>query len=239
MGPCCLFRILCLALAVILHETTAWSLQQRQITIVPRIQYRNGSRCARRQSTSTQHSNSKDEYDNSGESEFKAQEEDGETLLRISLSINPANADPRPPSDDDGIRSSLLSYLQSFPFAAVLPVQPLTYKPTGSVSDGQAAGVEVVFLRKKTMEKGSEDGGIAVLVSTQSGGGMDRLEITAVRRAEGQFVSKVFSEGMIVKALVEGICGRIDDAADGGGSGVDDDELRKRVSVESIYHKWM
>ena len=48
---------------------------------------------------------------------------------------------------------SLRMYLRRYPFAAILPVQPLNYIPSET-------GVNVIFLRKKTQEKGSVDGGI-------------------------------------------------------------------------------
>lgn len=51
------------------------------------------------------------------------------------------------------LKSSLISNLQSTPFSALLPVQPLTYSPTSD-------GVSLSFLRKKTEEKSSREGGI-------------------------------------------------------------------------------
>lgn len=169
-----------------------------------------------------------------------------ETLLRISLSVNPLRDGATNRNEDDGVLDALQSYVQSFPFAAVLPVQPLTYRPRPG-PDGPS-GVDVTFLRKKTVEKGGEDGGVAFYISPPSpteptdgggvGGGERRVEITAVRNSEGQCVSKAFSEGVIVKALAKGLCERVD--GDAGSSSVDGgDELRRRVSVESIYHKWM
>jgi hypothetical protein len=52
------------------------------------------------------------------------------------------------------------AYSQSFPFAAVLPVQPLMYLPT---TEG---GVEIKFLRKKTDEKSGMDGGLCFFIET-------------------------------------------------------------------------
>jgi len=167
-----------------------------------------------------------------------------ETLLRISLSVNAhEDDDDGSVNESDGVLDALQSYLQSFPFAAVLPVQPLTYMPRPT-QDGPL-GVDVVFLRKKTVEKSGRDGGIAFYISppstttpTDGGAGSGRVEITAVRNSEGQCVSKAYSEGVIVKALAKGLCERVDGDA-GSSPGGGDDELRERVSVESIYHKWM
>jgi hypothetical protein len=74
-----------------------------------------------------------------------------ETLLAMHLSPLPGKS----------LRDSLTrisEYAQSFPFAAVLPVQPLHYLPT---EDG---GVELKFLRKKTDIKSGVDGGIRFFI---------------------------------------------------------------------------
>lgn len=70
------------------------------------------------------------------------------------------------------------------------------------------------------------------------------LEIVAVRNSEGQCVSKVFSEGIIVKALAKNLCEMLKGDGSSGSSsssslGRYDDTLAKKVSVYSIYHKWM
>jgi hypothetical protein len=75
-----------------------------------------------------------------------------EILLKINLALHPGV------STQDALQS-VATYSQSFPFAAVLPVQPLTYLPT---PDGN--GVEIKFLRKKTSEKSAVDGGIRFFV---------------------------------------------------------------------------
>ena len=141
-----------------------------------------------------------------------------EMLMKISFSMN------------DGISESesidlLRSYIASFPFSAVLPVQPLTYLPR---VDGN--GVDVSFLRKKTPEKGSIDGGIEFLISSKDG----RINLVAMRNAEGQTVSKVFTEGLIIKSFVSGIYGDED-----GRTGIGRDELLSKLSVETVLHKWM
>ena len=96
-------------------------------------------------------SSSDSSSDDVGSFEFDAS--NAETLLRINFSFNDD-------ADDDGrlALSAVQQYCQTFPFAAVLPVQPLTYIPV-QLPDGNPA-VKVSFLRKKTAEKGSIDGGI-------------------------------------------------------------------------------
>jgi hypothetical protein len=76
-----------------------------------------------------------------------------ETLLCLDLVVNPG-------VDVDAAVAKVSKFCQSFPFAAVLPVQPLHYVPV--YEDG---GVEVKFLRKKTTEKSSIDGGIRFFVT--------------------------------------------------------------------------
>eukprot|EP01083_Nonionella_stella_P097414 273813_1 len=122
---------------------------------------------------------------------------------------------------------SLQSYVASFPFAAVLPVQPMKYVPR---EDGP--GVDISFLRKKTMDKGAIDGGIHFIISSEKDGELIRLD--ARREAEGQTISKAFSEGLIIKTFVSGL---LDE--EGGRVGINKDELVSMVDVEKIIHKWM
>ncbi|KAL3816896.1 hypothetical protein ACHAXA_006972 [Cyclostephanos tholiformis] len=153
-----------------------------------------------------------------------------ETLLRINFSFD----------DDDG--SSALTavqrYTRSFPFAAILPVQPFTYLPV-TLPDGNQA-LKVSFLRKKTAEKGSEDGGIlfsSCLVSEEDcdDDGMlenyvKRIQLTAWRIKIGQTVSKAFSEKQIILAFVKGLIeGKGAEILKGGGN----------VEVDSVFHLWM
>ena len=127
---------------------------------------------------------------------------------------------------DSEMLGKVLDYVASFPFSAVLPVQPLTYTPR---DDGR--GVDVTFLRKKTQEKGSVDGGMTFLLSLNGEG---EIVILATRNSEGQVISKVFSEGMVIKAFVSGLWGE-----EGGRVGLGYEELMDIVSVESVIHKWM
>jgi len=104
--------------------------------------------------------------------------------------------------------------------------------------DGNPA-VKVSFLRKKTAEKGSMDGGIlfsSSLVSEEDcdKGGTDNytknIQLTAWRITKGQTVSKIFSEKQIILAFVKGLGeerGK-EILADGG-----------NVEVDSVFHLWM
>ena len=137
-----------------------------------------------------------------------------DTLLRVHLS-------PRPGVSIDDALGKVSKYTTSFPFAAVLPVQPLHYLPT---PDG---GVDVKFLRKKTKEKGSLDGGIRFFIGKER----DGIEIVAKRNSEGQTVPKIFSERLIVQAYAKGISG--DEVEKTGMPPID------YVALDSIFHKWM
>jgi len=155
-----------------------------------------------------------------------AESNKGEVLMKISFSLKEGHDDKTKAID------ILRSYVASFPFSAVLPVQPLTYLPR---EDGK--GVDVSFLRKKTQEKGSIDGGIEFLISSgQAVNGNDTLEtidLVAIRNDEGQSISKVFSEGLIVKSLTSGLYG------EGGYVGKGKDELFAILTMDKVVHKWM
>jgi hypothetical protein len=65
------------------------------------------------------------------------------------------------------------AYTQSFPFAAVLPVQPLSYLPitkatatAPATAPATGGGVEIKFLRKKTDEKSGTEGGLCFFIDT-------------------------------------------------------------------------
>ena len=150
-----------------------------------------------------------------GEEEGTTNYEEEETLLQMHLS-----ALPDIPMEIAMGRVS--KYSQSFPFAAILPVQPLHYLPT---PDG---GVDVRFLRKKTNEKGSLDGGIRFFVSQAERSGID---VVAKRNSQGQKVSKMFSEKLVVQAFVKGISGETPDKTSPAPTDV--------VAMESVFHKWL
>ena len=82
-------------------------------------------------------SKSADDENDENEEKTERQWDDEESLLVMNLS-------PLPNVTPEDSLSRISQYIQSFPFAAVLPVQPLQALPT---DDG---GLEVKFLRKKT-----------------------------------------------------------------------------------------
>lgn len=145
-------------------------------------------------------------------------------------------------SSDDGNNGRLAlaavrKYTQSFPFAAVLPVQPLTYMPVNT-SDGNSA-LRVTFLRKKTAEKGSADGGMLFschLLSGEDHRGREldsdktTIALSARRIIKGQTIAKIFSEKQIVLAFVKGLEER---------QGRDILAKNVNVTVASVFHLWM
>ena len=142
---------------------------------------------------------------------------DEETLLKLHLTVLD-NVDP-------GMAMAVVQkYTQSFPFSAILPVQPLQYLPT---HDG---GVDILFLRKKTQDKGSVDGGMRFFVRPPVDG-EDGIEVQVKRNSKGQSVSKMFTEKLVVQAYCDGIAGK--DEARTGRAPTD------FVSVLSVFHKWM
>ena len=168
-------------------------------------------------------------------SSSSAHDEFDETLLRINFSVVQGAGIFE--SYANKALESVRSYTKSFPFAAVLPVQPLTYLPI-ELSDGSPA-LKVTFLRKKTAEKGTEDGGIVFtsrLVSEEDcdPDGLEnyslRIELEAKRIKEGQSISKVFSEKQICLAFIKGLSEEKGQEvlAEGGG-----------VVVDSVFHIWM
>jgi hypothetical protein len=144
----------------------------------------------------------------------------------------------------------LYDYVRSFPFAAVLPVQPLTYLPT-------PGGVDVTFLRKKTATKPTNDGGIRFVLepvqpsSLEQGADAEGTPstswiLTARRNSEGQSVQKLFSEKLIVQELLDGLTGASQRfAAAPATTSAEQDgttrtlQPRDVVQVTSVYHKWM
>ena len=156
-----------------------------------------------------------------------------ETLLKLRLKVKPTAGDLT-----TEVLPALQKYIQSFAFAAVLPVQPLQYVPT---DDG---GVEVKFMRKKTKEKGSIDGGLRFWVLEDkvraADGSVDEsaqhgIEIVVKRNSEGQTCGKMFSEKLVVLAFVQSFTGG--DAK--GEYSNKDPPTNGLVSVESMFHKWM
>lgn len=141
-----------------------------------------------------------------------------EVLLRVNFSHEAA-------SDDDAL-DAVRQYTKSFPFAAVLPVQPLTYLPVRS-PDGEVA-LKVTFLRKKTEEKDSKDGGMLFQCELEDGNSK-RINLIASRITKGQTVTKIFSEKQIVTAFIKGL-----------GEARGKEILGSaNVRVESVFHEWI
>jgi hypothetical protein len=157
--------------------------------------------------------NNNNNNDNSVEREEEHKEE---TLLRLRLLVQDG-------VDVDQALAAVQSYTQSFPFAIILPVQPMQYLPT------LQGGVDVLFLRKKTPEKGSVDGGLRIEIFSND---RDEIEISVTRNAQGQVVSKVFSEKLIVQALVKAFSNDFDERIPAAAP-------TNLVTVKSVFHKWL
>ena len=196
-----------------------------------------------------------------------------ETLLRISMMILPQNVSSHSPEDDEDVDNmarrfqqqqdkaieKVSKFCETFPFAAILPVQPLQYFPiyldgkdfynvttnptmsnTTSSSDDRSSRirrrrcVEVQFLRKKTPERGSIDGGIRFYIQPQlqsnyedshdeddvnstdnnknnSDSHVSRpqpmMELIAKRNSQGQVITKIFAEKLIITNFVASFLG--------------------------------
>eukprot|EP00970_Alexandrium_tamarense_P020853 scaffold15773_cov193-Alexandrium_tamarense.AAC.5 len=161
---------------------------------------------------------------------------DGETdatLLRINFSLSSSTLEGA-----SRAINALRTYTRGFPFAAHLPVQPLTYLPV-RLSNGEEA-LKVSFLRKKTAEKDAMDGGIIFTVKNTGNnegtvdgdddGERQQVCLEAKRISQGQTISKVFSEKQVILAYLNGL----------------DDRLGQDISVEcgdieidSVFHLWM
>lgn len=145
---------------------------------------------------------------------------DGELLMKMTFSL-------KHNFTAHDCHKELNQYIASFPFSAILPVQPLTYRPREN-----GDGLDLHFLRKKTQDKGSIDGGMLFLTTISED--ECTLILTCTRDAEGQTVSKVFTEGLVIKSFVNGILGEED-----GRQGLGRDQLLEKLSVESYNHKWI
>jgi hypothetical protein len=143
-----------------------------------------------------------------------------EILLRLQLCPTQENAFDR-----------LQAFVRSFPFAAALPVQPLTYLPT---SDG---GVEVKFLRKPTDQKPGVDGGFRIFMIQEGSNSQNKILLTAKRNDRGQTCQKIFAEKLIVTKLLAALNGQ--DAGLNLKYTGTADCISNAVQVESVYHKWL
>lgn len=151
---------------------------------------------------------------NTNNNDNESAEIDEETLMRLRLVVQDG-------VDVDQALAAVQSYTQSFPFAIVLPVQPMQYLPT------LQGGVDVLFLRKKTQDKGSVDGGLHIEITSDG----EEIEILVKRNAQGQVVSKLFSEKLIVQTLVQAFAGHADERVPAAPTNL--------VTVASVFHKWL
>lgn len=141
-----------------------------------------------------------------------------ETLLRLRLSVKDG-------VDTADALAAVQLYTQSFPFAVILPVQPMQYLPT------LHGGVDVLFLRKKTQQKGSVDGGMKFFISAAKDDDENAIDVVVKRNSQGQVVSKMFSEKLIIQSYMKAFAGDEDERIPAAPTDV--------VSVESVFHKWL
>jgi hypothetical protein len=182
---------------------------------------------------------------------------DEETLLQIHFVSEQRSG--------TGAFQELLQYTEQYPFAAVLPVQPLSYfrtrkaspSPSGVDQDEVDANfvrngimtesVDVSFLRKKTDLKPGQDGGIrffifmvpAIEEKLQSS-----ILLVAKRNSAGQAISKIFAEKLIVLSYVQSIVPTKSlSSASGSSIPISTNNFPPTktgaLSIRSIYHKWM
>eukprot|EP00611_Tribonema_gayanum_P032308 TRINITY_DN9590_c0_g1_i1.p1 TRINITY_DN9590_c0_g1~~TRINITY_DN9590_c0_g1_i1.p1 ORF type:complete len:195 (+),score=41.66 TRINITY_DN9590_c0_g1_i1:23-586(+) len=96
---------------------------------------------------------------------------------------------------------ALQEWLRRYPFGAALTVQPYNIKETDS-------GVELFFRKKPTMERGSQDGGMAFSVISAPQPGDDNAQegtLVVTRITEGQMIRKVFAERIVCKSVATAI----------------------------------
>jgi hypothetical protein len=139
-----------------------------------------------------------------------------DTLLRVHLAPQKENA-----------LDQVQRFIQTFPYAVVLLMQPLVSLPT---SDG---GVELKFFQSSKHGPPEMNGGIRLFLLLQ-----DNNIILTVKRnnADGQVCEKLKEEKEIVTKLLAGLAGR-----DCGIIELQPQQqcLVNAVRIESIYHKWM
>jgi hypothetical protein len=157
------------------------------------------------------------------------------------------------------------AYTQSFPFAAVLPVQPLSYLPTAT------GGVNIKFLRKKTDEKSGIEGGLCFFI--EGGDTMENdhneaapdaaddsdkssrmIVLTVKRNSAGQTIRKIIAERLVITSYVASLTANAGDSdsdaaatpatplAPGAAviTGSRPSPVAEQVvRVTSLFHKWM
>mmetsp|Transcript_45740 Transcript_45740/g.92327 ORF Transcript_45740/g.92327 Transcript_45740/m.92327 type:complete len:192 (+) Transcript_45740:85-660(+) len=132
-----------------------------------------------------------------------ARTHDDDTLL-MSVTLGLTGADTDHCSDAlKETKNKVVGWLQSFPFASSLPMQPMSYTPNED-------GIDLVFRRKKTVEKSGKDGGLCFQVQVDSSDEHSVLVLEAYRDQEGQSVSKGFSEKMVLNKMLEALTSQRD-----------------------------
>ncbi|CAN0355616.1 unnamed protein product [Pylaiella littoralis] len=98
----------------------------------------------------------------------------------------------------------LREWIRRYPFGTTLPVQPFSLVETET-------GVDVIFRKKPTLGKGSQDGGLCFTVEDRSVDERADLPVcpTLIMRriADGQEIRKMFAERIVVKAVVKSLAG--------------------------------
>lgn len=98
----------------------------------------------------------------------------------------------------------LRRWIRRYPFGTTLPVQPFSLVETEK-------GLDVIFRKKPTLERGSQDGGLSFVVesSVSHGQGDGRMRPTLLLRriSTGQEIRKMFAERIVVKAMVKSLAG--------------------------------
>ena len=152
-----------------------------------------------------------------------------ESLLVMNLS-------PLPNVSCEDSFSRISQYIRSFPFAAVLPVQPLQQLPT---EDG---GLELRFLRKKTHIKPGVDGGIRFFVRILDEND-DSIEVLVKRNSDGQSIPKMFAEKLIVQSFVRGLALGSDGENEPSSIKVPKTRIESptidMAKIQSVFHKWI
>eukprot|EP00966_Prymnesium_polylepis_P098522 2281443-Prymnesium_polylepis.1 len=95
--------------------------------------------------------------------------------------------------------AAMQDWLMHRPFASALPIQPMLVQP---LSPQPPAGIKVTFRRKPTSENGGTDGGLRCTLSIADEDAAAGGVLLVTRISEGQTISKIFSEKMIVKRIV-------------------------------------
>lgn len=173
--------------------------------------------------------------------EEDTENEDTETQWDQEESLLVMNLTPLPNVSCEASLSKISQYIQSFPFAAVLPVQPLQALPT---DDG---GLEIKFLRKKTYDKSGVDGGVRFFVNL-----IDEeqsiIEVLVKRYSEGQSISKMIAEKLIIQSFVKGMAlgsdyGNDNKKIESSSIKVPNTRIesptKDTAQIQSIFHKWI